>query len=586
MDTNNVNNPIWIKQLISFILQKTVLLWVLLCGCLLYAAPIFAQKLSIDSKSTPAVQQMTEANQSDNLPSDIHFDHFAEDEALASLWVRGGIVQDQHGFLWVGTNEGLIRYDGYELIHYRHDEENPNSLIENSLRGMAIDPENLWLATSAGVTKFNIGTETFTHYQHDPNDPNTLNDDNTREIIVGQSGEIWVGTRHGGLNKLDPDTGIFTHYRHDPDNPESLVNDRVGTLFQDTQGRIWVGSHGGLNQLDPTQEKFIYYPDLGDGSITSIYEDAQGQLWVGTEEDGLKQFDPDTGEVIHYRHDPENPKSIGDNNVQIIAPVFGEPNKIWVGTDANGLNQLDIATGIVTHYTRDFQDPNSLSDNDVMNLYTDRAGVLWVGTRRGLDKYAPLSQQFPTYSQQVGAETTLSDDYVQHIYQDETGIFWLGTRAGLSRFDRANNNYTHFRHHPDDPNSLVSDDVETVVGQSMDTLWLSYSDDVWVTKFDVETETFTHYVVDGLDGESQASSLFLSTDGLVWIGLTGGQLASLNPISEDIRYYTLDPDNVYNLRTEDISNIHEDPPRIVMVCRGEHRRQIQSPRGTVLLFSI
>ena len=97
--------------------------------------------------------------------------------------------------------------------------------------------------------------------------------------------------------------------------------------------------------------------------------------------------------------------------------------------------------------------------------------MLWIGTRRGLDKYAPLSQQFPTYSQQVGAETTLNDDYVQHIYQDETGIFWLGTRAGLSRFDRINNNYTHFRHNPDNPNSLLSDDVETVVGQSTDTLW-------------------------------------------------------------------------------------------------------------------
>ena len=149
-----------------------------------------------------------------------------------------------------------------------------------------------------------------------------------------------------------------------------MANDRVGTLFQDTQGRIWVGSHGGLNQLDPAQEKFIYYPDLGDGSITSIYEDAQGQLWVGTDEDGLKQFDPDTGEVIHYRHNPEDPKSIGDNNVQVIAPVYGDSNKLWVGTDANGLNQLDITTGLVTRYTRDFQDPNSLSDNDVMkSLY-------------------------------------------------------------------------------------------------------------------------------------------------------------------------------------------------------------------------
>ena len=568
MDINNVKIPDWGKQLFSFIFQKPVLLWAFLCGFLLYATPIFAQKLSVDSKPSPPLQQMTEVNQIDNVPSDIHFDHFAEDEALASLWIRGGIVQDQHGFLWVGTNEGLIRYDGYELILYRHDEENPNSLIENSLRGMTFDEGNLWLATSAGISKFNIETETFTHYQHDPEDPKTLSDNNTREVMVGQSGEIWIGTRHGGLNKFDPDTGIFAHYRHDPENPDSLANDRVGTLFQDTQGRIWVGSHGGLNQLDPAQEKFIYYPDLGDGSITSIYEDAQGQLWVGTDEDGLKQFDPDTGEVIHYRHKPEDPKSIGDNNVQVIAPVYGDSNKLWVGTDANGLNQLDITTGLVTRYTRDFQDPNSLSDNDVMNLYTDEAGVLWVGTRRGLDKYAPLSQQFPTYSQEVGAETTLNDDYVQHIYQDELGIFWLGTRAGLSRYDRSNNSYTHFRHTPDDPNSLLSDDVETVVGQSTDTLWISYSGDVWVTKFDVATETFTHYMIDGLDEESQVSSLFLSSGGLVWIGLTGGQLASLNPMTEDVRYYMPDPDNIYNLRTQDISYINEDREGLLWFVEG------------------
>ena len=116
MDTNNAETPNWSKQVCSLIARRTILLWILLCGWLSYAAPIFAQKLSVDSKPSPPLQQMTEVNQIDNVPSDIHFDHFAEDEALASLWIRGGIVQDQHGFLWVGTNEGLIRYDGYELI--------------------------------------------------------------------------------------------------------------------------------------------------------------------------------------------------------------------------------------------------------------------------------------------------------------------------------------------------------------------------------------------------------------------------------------------------------------------------------------
>jgi len=136
---------------------------------------------------------------------DIRFELFTTKQGLSGNWIRGGIVQDQRGFLWIATSEGLNRYDGYEFKVYQRDEDNPNSLSHNSIRAIAEDANGIiWLGTKEGLNKFDPTTETFTHYTHNPDDPATLSDNNARKIVIDQTGIIWLGAPDAGLNRFDP----------------------------------------------------------------------------------------------------------------------------------------------------------------------------------------------------------------------------------------------------------------------------------------------------------------------------------------------------------------------------------------------
>jgi ligand-binding sensor domain-containing protein len=123
------------------------------------------------------------------------------------------IAQDPYGFLWFGTNNGLYRYDGYNLRHYGHEDGNPN----------------------------------------------TLSDDTVLAVYRDRAGVLWVGTGFGGLDRLDPVSNTFAHYRHDPANHGSLSGDEVHCIYRDAGGTLWVGTDGGLDRLDPASGTFVHY---------------------------------------------------------------------------------------------------------------------------------------------------------------------------------------------------------------------------------------------------------------------------------------------------------------------------------------
>jgi PAS domain S-box-containing protein len=514
--------------------------------------------------STPPVQ----AQES----SQIRFEQFTTEHGLVSNWIRGGIVQDRHGFLWIATEAGLNRFDGYRFKRYQYRQDDPTSLSNDSIRAIDIDANGLiWLATGGGLNKFDPTSEIFTRYQHQPNDPAGLTDNDLRSLLVDRAGMVWVGTAGGGLNKFDPAGETFTHYQHSPNRPGSLGGDRVSALFEDSTGRLWVGTHrGGLQRLDPARGTFTTYrhdpadpASLNHDTVTTIFEDATGILWVGTN-DGLNGFDPTTGTFTQFNPDPANPTILSGNNIQTIVPVQDEPGWLWIGTDRGGLNKFEPATNTIIRYEHDPLVLTSLSDNNAITIFTDQSGVVWVGTRNGLNKFAPFSQQFPYYTRQPGIANTLSDDFVQTIYQDEAGIVWLGTNAGgLHRLDPETGLYSHYRHHPADPNSPLSDDIEAIEPGRPGVLWLGYSTD-GLTKFEGETQTFTHYLPDTNTpnsipaGRIQRSLYYDHANDQLWIGLDGSGVARFDPDTEIFTAYRHQPDNANSLNSDRVKQIYQD----------------------------
>jgi len=218
-------------------------------------------------------------------------------------------------------------------------------------------------------------------------------------LFEDRDGIIWIGTWGGGLNRYDPRTGQFTRYQHAPDDAASLSNDTVTTIHEDRQGRLWVATcGGGLNLLDRATGQFSRFGadpnnpgSLSSDNLSTIFEDDAGTLWIGTgcfgnPGAGLNQFDPETGEAIHYQYDPNDPGSLSNNNVSAI--VEDLTGNLWIGTGGynligGGLNRLDPQTGQFTRYQHKPDNSSSLSSNDIMGLMVDPSGILWVGTWGG-----------------------------------------------------------------------------------------------------------------------------------------------------------------------------------------------------------
>ena len=450
------------------------------------------------------------------------------------------IYEDRSNRLWIGTNGGglnkLNRETG-EFTHYQNDPENPNSLNNNTVNTIAEDRfGNLWLATTSwygqsygnGLDKFDPKTEQFTHYTVDPAYPNSLSDNLVSYIWKDKSEILWIGTAFSGINTLDTKDPKFTHYKNDPANPNSLSGNHIMSITEDNGGSIWIGTADkGIDRFDRETGTFTHYihdpndpNSLSSDAVWSIYEDKNGTLWVGTFGNGLDKFDRETGTFTHYTNDQNNPNSLNDNTVASIHE--DRLGNFWIGTFSGGLNKLDRETGIFTHYTHDRKDPNSLSDDNIWIIYEDDSGTLWAGGYGigGLNKFNRETDNFTQYLHDPNNLNSLSYDRIDAIYEYPTGTLWLGTfGGGLDKFDITTETFTHYTVAEGLPNNSVIG----ILPYERENLWLSTGKGL--SKFNLETETFRNYdVSDGLQGnefDGVKANLKSKTGEIFFGGLNG-----------------------------------------------------------------
>ena len=273
---------------------------------------------------------------------DIKFEKIGIEQGLSQMTIHC-IIQDRKGFLWIGTSDGLNKFDGYSITNYYYNIDDTNSLSGNSIQAILEDNSGiLWIGTREGLNKFDPKTEKFTLYKNDPQDSESLSHNNVRSIFEDSLGTLWIATWGGGLNKLIPpapdssgsDNEVhlpggqesppkFIHYQHNPQDPESLSHNSVTSIIEDNSGILWIGtSPGGLNRFDRKTEKFTVYKNdpqdpqsLSNNIVRSIRENNSGILWIGTN-NGLNKFDPKTEKFTVYKNDPRDPESLSHNNVR------------------------------------------------------------------------------------------------------------------------------------------------------------------------------------------------------------------------------------------------------------------------------
>jgi signal transduction histidine kinase/ligand-binding sensor domain-containing protein len=543
----------------------------------------------------------------------LRFDRVPAEQGLSQTTVIC-ILQDNQGFMWFGTEDGLNRYDGYSFKVYKHDPEDPNSLSNSWILSMIKDrsgvlwigtangglnrfdleanritrylndPDDshslsnnrvlslfedgagdLWVGTEFGLNRFVSETESFTHYRHDPTAPASLSGDSVRAIFQDQDGNLWIGTDEG-LDRYDPDSEGFAHFPNDPNNAHSLSHNSVRAIHQDSAGALWIGTDDGLNKLEPGSERFVRYkkgaddsPGLISNEIWSIFEDRSGVLWVGTDGGGLDFYDRKSDTFVNHHHDPLDLSSLSNNFVKSI--FQDREGVLWIGTIAGDLNKLDLDKRVFAHYKNDPNNPNSLSNNWVRSFLEDQSGAIWIGTGGGgLNRFDPENGRFTHYVHDPDNPNTLSHNYVSHMIQDSLGTLWIGTGSGLDQLDPTTGEFAHYQHDPSDPYSLSENDyVWFILEDHKGVLWVA-TNGGGLNRFDRETETFTRYLHDPNDPQSLIHNdiweIVQNQDGMLWIG-TGGGLDRFDPETGVFTHYQNDPDDPSSLSHDFVGPILE-----------------------------
>lgn len=345
-----------------------------------------------------------------------------------------GIVQDNRGRIWIGTDHGginVIDKEKQTVQYLLHRPEDDKGISQNSITSLYKDPEGIiWMGTfKKGVSYYHENIVRFPLYKHFSSDAGSLPFEDVNRFVEDDKGNLWIGTNGGGLIYFDRANGKFKQYKHHAADANSLSNDVIVSLYIDKNKQLWVGTYyGGLNRFDG--KKFTRYKHnpldprtISDDNIWEIFEDSDGNIWIGTLYRGLDLYDPRTNSFKHFRNGDVN--SVKSNYINAMM----EDNKgnIWIGTD-NGIDVLEKETGRFLHYGYDASNDRSLSNNHVLHILQDSFGKIWIGTREGFNLFDEGTKDFTVFREEHG----LPHNSVLTVLEDDNTNLWLSTPNGLT----------------------------------------------------------------------------------------------------------------------------------------------------------
>ena len=519
------------------------------------------------------------------------------------------LAQDNYGFLWLGTDDGLYRYDGYSLRQYSHDPGNPRTLTDNTVMLIYKDRAGiLWIGTaSGGLDRFDPAGDTFTHYRHDPKDSQSLRNEYITALYQDRTGAMWVDTVDG-FDRLDVASGRFFHYSDPVEEIE--LRHVVREFYEDSQGNLLVGYAQGLYQIDrasarlsriwnsprsgfsgslnpgvqwlPGHGGMAWFTSLSENMIGSVntgngrcrcyalpwdgahnppsmefhrvLEDRSGVLWIGSRR-GLFRVDKDRKNFVRYADQPDH----GMGGL-IWALLEDSEGNLWVGSEA-GLSRFRTTPPNFVNYRKDAGNPHGLRSNKVLSVLSDARGFLWIGTNAGLHRLDRKTGQVVLYQNDPRDTHSLSHNTVTAIKEDGTGKLWIGTQGGgLNRFDPDSGLSVAYRHNPADSQSLSSDDIRGLAVEPGGAVWIATVGG-GVSRFDPGTGHFKTYRNDprisGTLSHDVVFAVFMDRTGTLWAGTYWG-LNRLDRDTERFTVYHQDEHNRASLGNDGITSIYED----------------------------
>lgn len=498
--------------------------------------------------------------------SDYQFSRYNAEKGLSHNQVNC-FLKDSRGFVWVGTADGLNRFDGYSFRVFKHNPADSTSIADHFINSIFEDPEGyIWINTRKGFNIYDPSTESLNRNANQAAKRLGLDDADFGRVLKTRSGDYWINHNKLGLLKYLSGSKKLLKTAYKPVVDQAGKPAPVITDFdEDEQGNLWIVHDDGLiARLDAHtnkrgfQSRLLKDRNLGRSPNHRIFVDHDGQPWVYIVKAVLGAFYFDTKQNQLLIASTAGPHFKLNNNA-VSAIVQGPEGKIWIGTDHGGINILDKKTKSVSTLLSNPSDPRTISQNSILSLYKDPTGMIWAGTfKKGFCSYHQNIFKFSLIRHLPAVPGSLPFEDVNVFTEDRKGNIWLGTNGGgLIHYDRKNNSFRQYKNIPGNSNSLSNNVIVSMFLDKSDMLWIgTYFGGL--NSFD--GKTFTRYLHDPADSTSLVDDrvweIFEDSQRRLWVGTLADGLDLLDRNTKKFRHYRrLAPNSV---RSDYISALLED----------------------------
>ncbi|MFY0600503.1 MAG: response regulator [Cyclobacteriaceae bacterium] len=466
------------------------------------------------------------------------------------------IYQDTLGYLWVGTEDGLNRYDGYNFkIYSAFEPKESKSRISNSRICSIVEDRkgDLWIATYDGLNRYDRLKDRFETFRPSQKGVIRPKIDVIYCLLIDSKGVFWIGTEDG-LLIFDPQNQTFEKYKNflDDSKPERI------TCIEEYNGVVFVGTDQGLFSINQsgTVKNLSKLGLTSEQRIVCLMVDDYERLWVGHFSTGISVIERSMDEAIFYSHNPSNGASLANNYVYDISK--SKEGEIWIATD-NGLSRY-IDKSRFKNYFSEQGDDYSLTSDIIRDLYFDQGDRMWVATRLGgICYYDQALDQFNHIKRHSLNSNDLSSNKIAGFAETKFGELVVATDGGgVNIYNETENT---FRRITEETSNISSNKTLSLLYDNRHGLWIG----TWksgLNYYDLKTGKVQQYSHDPNDPHSLSDDniyeIYEDENGVIWIGTWGNGLSRYRPETNDFQNFTNNPDDPFSFAGSAINQITSD----------------------------
>jgi signal transduction histidine kinase/ligand-binding sensor domain-containing protein/CheY-like chemotaxis protein/AraC-like DNA-binding protein len=534
--------------------------------------------------------------------------HYNLKEGL-SFGVVNSIVQDNQGFMWFATDDGLNRFDGITFKIFKFDSENPFSIQGNYIQSIYKDTDGiLWITSRKGLVRFDASHERFITSKLSKEEQS---DNDISGIYEGKNGYLWLTSSTKGLFKYHKKTNAVVNYRQS--SLQGLSSNTLLTTYEDSSGLLWVGTHSkGINVFSTKNNKLVLTQPIGaeklsNNRINCIYEDHFHNIWlatsnglyfyqrtenklilihpsattqlksrvflsllenknqqllVGIQDGGLYQIDIQS----RYNDTPKVPfRAVKGNNGQSftqrsVQALYADKDKnVWVGTYGEGVYMLDNSQERFFKFQQKIMDYNTESDVRYYGMTVDNTGLLWLGTDGDGIFQTTSNGEVKKHYKADGKKGSLTDNAILSAFKDSHNNLWFGSYSGgLFLYNRKNDSFINFKHNSNDKNSLGANDVRVIYEDNQQRIWIG-TNGGGLSVFNPDKQNFTNYNTAAKNfPSSDVRAIEKDHNGHLWIGTYGAGLYLFNPQNGIYTAYNAQKGDIQDLSSGVVFALHFD----------------------------